>query len=54
MMSALGSFTQAVGRGVGGFGRGVPLLLDAFLEGQDQEYAEVVTVSRLATPAARV
>ena len=54
MTAALVNYTQAVGRAVGGFGRSVPILLDAILEGQDQEYAEAVVVTRLVSRVARV
>ena len=54
MAKSLESYTQAVGRAVDGFGRAVPVLLDAVLEGQDQEYAEAVVVRRLVSLAAGV
>jgi hypothetical protein len=40
--AAVGVYTRAVARAVGGLGRGVPMLLDAVLEGEDEEYAEAV------------
>jgi hypothetical protein len=46
MSKALASYTRAVSKAVGGFGR-VPVLLDAVLEGQDEEYAEAVALRRL-------
>lgn len=42
MKTALARYVRAVFKAVGGFGRRVPMLLDAVLEGQDAEHAEVV------------
>ena len=47
MVKAVASYTRAVAKAVGGLGRGVPVLLDAVLEDQDEEYAEAAAVRRL-------